>query len=409
LPDDLFYQSLLLSGGVVMSGPLNGVKILDFTRLLPGPFGTMVLGDLGADILRVEAPNLPDLLRVMPPMDGEVSAAHREINRNKRSLTLDLKKPEGVSVVERLVKRFHVVIEQFRPGVMDRLGVGYTDLSKINPAIVYCSITGYGQDGPYRDRAGHDNNYLGISGVMSYTGRAEGGPLPLGIQIADQCAGGLNAVIAIIAALYHREKTGEGQYLDISMTDGAFHLGCMEMMNYLASGQEVGREEPALSGGSYYDFYETADGGYMSVGSLEPQFFAALCKALGRDDLLSYHMNMGERGVKLKDELKAEFKKRTRKEWEEVFKDVDACVEPVLSISEAAAHPQNLARNMVVEVEKDDGTRQRQVGSPYKFSRTGCELKFAGVAPGTHTDQVLEESGFTGKEIEDLKEKGVVK
>ncbi|HUT55586.1 MAG TPA: CaiB/BaiF CoA-transferase family protein [bacterium] len=392
-----------------MSAPLHGIKILDFTRLLPGPFGTMVLGDLGADVVRVEAPNFPDLLRMMPPMDGDVSAAHREMNRNKRSILLDLKNPEGARVVKRLVKNFDVVMEQFRPGVMERLGAGYEALAAENPRLIYCSITGYGQDGPYRDRAGHDINYLALSGVMSYLGRKDSGPLPLGIQVADQCAGGLNAVVAVLAALISRERTGQGQYLDISMTDGAVHLGCLELMNCLSAGRQATRESTVLNGGSYYDFYETADGGHMSVGSLEPQFFKALCQALGRDDLISFHMAMGERGNKLKDELGKEFKKRTRQEWEEIFAKTDACVEPVLSIQEAAEHPVTRARNMVVEVERGDGTLQRQTGSPYKFSRTACEYRFAGVSPGRHTALVLKEAGFTEAEIQDLKSKSVVK
>lgn len=392
-----------------MSGPLHGVKILDFTRLLPGPFGTMVLGDLGAEVLRVEAPSFPDLLRMMPPMDGEVSAAHRQMNRNKRSILLDLKNPEGAKVVKRLVKLYDVVMEQFRPGVMDRLGVGYDALSSVNPRLIFCSITGYGQDGPLRDRAGHDINYLSLSGLMSYMGRKEAGPLPLGIQVADQCAGGLNAVIAVLAALVHRDRAGEGQRIDISMTDGSVHLGCLELMNCLASGKEASRESAVLNGGSFYDFYETADGKHMSVGSLEPQFFSALCKALQRDDLIPLHMAMGARGDKLKEELRKEFKKRPRKEWEEIFARTDACVEPVLSIAEALAHPLTRARQMVVKVERGDGAAQEQVGSPYKFSRTGCEFNFAGVVPGKHTDQVLKEAGFSDAEIKDLKAKGVVK
>jgi len=392
-----------------MSGPLRGIKVLDFTRLLPGPFGTMVLGDLGADVVRVEAPNFPDLLRVMPPMDGEVSAAHREMNRNKRSIMVDLKNPAGASVIKRLVKSFDVVLEQFRPGVMDRLGAGYQELRAENPRIIYCSITGYGQDGPYRDRAGHDMNYLALSGIMSYTGRRESGPLPLGIQIADQCAGGLNAVIAVLAALLHRSRTGEGQYIDISMTDGAIHLACLELMNHLSGASEAKRESTVLNGGSYYDFYETGDGQYMSAGGLEPQFFAAMCRTLGREDLIRYHLAMGERGRFLKDELQKEFKKKTRAEWEQIFSRVDACVEPALALSEVADHPLTLARKMVVEVEREDGSKQRQVGTPYKFSCAECEFKFAGVAPGRHTDLVLTECGFSPAEIADLKAQSVVK
>lgn len=392
-----------------MSGPLSGVRVLDFTRLLPGPFGTMVLGDLGAEVVRVEAPNFPDILRVMPPMDGEVSAAHREINRNKKSILLDLKNPEGPAVVKTLVKHYDVVVEQFRPGVMEKLGVGYEALAPENPRLIYCSITGYGQDGPYRLRAGHDINYLALSGVMSYTGRAKEGPLPLGIQVADQCAGGLNAVVAIIAALYSREQTGRGQYIDISMTDGAIHLGALNAMACLHQNENACREGTFLNGGSYYDFYQTSDGEYMAIGGIEPQFYAAMVKALGREDLLSMHMAVGKQGEKLKEELRQEFRKKTRKEWEEVFAQVDACVEPVLSIAEMIEHPNTVARKMVVEVPRPDGASQRQIGSPYKMSGTPPSFSFTGVAPGSNTDEILKDAGYDDARIKELRESGVVK
>lgn len=392
-----------------MSGPLHGVKVLDFTRLLPGPFGTMILGDLGADLLRVEAPNFPDLLAVMPPTDGKCSAGHRALNRNKRSMHLDLKKPGAQEVVRRLVKTYDVVIEQFRPGVMDKLGVGYQTLSAENPQLIYCSITGYGQTGAYRDRAGHDLNYLAIAGIMSYTGRKDAGPLPLGIQVADQCAGGMNAVISILAALFHRQRTGEGQYLDVSMTDGAIHLGALYAANYFMCGAQIGYQTDVLSGGSYYDCYQTKDGKYLSVGGLEPQFFAAMCKALGREDLNRYHLAMGERNLYLKAELGKEFLKKTRAEWEAIFIKVDACVEPVLSISEMVAHPCATERGMVVEVETEDGKKLKQIGSPYKMSKTPGEFRHAGVPAGAHTDASLREAGFSDAQIKKLREDGAIK
>ncbi|MFO8056202.1 MAG: CaiB/BaiF CoA-transferase family protein [bacterium] len=391
-----------------MSGPLSGVKVLDFTRLLPGPFGTMILADLGAEVVRVESAGAPDLLTYLPPVDGEVSTAHRQMNRSKKSLVINLKKDEGKNIIKRLVRSFDVVIEQFRPGVMDRLGVGYDQLKEENPWVIFCSITGYGQDGPYRDRAGHDINYLALSGIMSYTGRKETGPVLSGIQIADQCAGGMNAVIALLAALYHRERTGQGQRIDISMTDGAVHLGALMASAALFTGEDPGREGFMLNGGGYYDFYETSDGGYVSVGGLEPPFFKAMCGALGRDDLAGYQGASGDKATYLKDELTKEFKKKTRKEWEEIFSEVDACVEPVLSVSEMADHPQTKARKMVAEVESDKGA-SRQVASPYKFERTPCEYRFAGVKPGSHTREVLTEAGFDEDEIQELMSSEVIK
>jgi len=389
----------------MMAGPLSGVRVLDFTRLLPGPFGTMVLADLGAEVVRVEAPNLPDLLLAMPPMDGQVSAAWRMINRGKRSISVDLKSPDGQDLIKRLVRDFDVVIEQFRPGVMKRLGVDYESLCQGRPDLIYCSITGYGQTGPYRDRAGHDINYLSLSGMMSFTGRKDTGPVLPGIQIADQCAGGLNAALAVIAALYHREKSGRGQQIDISMTDGAIHLIAIYAMAYLHGGGEARREETFLNGGGYYDFYETKDGEYMSVGSLEPQFLKALLQALRREDL----HKASPLAENFKSELKAEFKKKTRREWEEVFAKTDACVEPVISIAEMTEHPLALERGMVTEVPTAKGGAQKQIGSPYKMSSTPPEYRFAGEPPGTHTDEVLKEAGFSPAEIEKLRREGVIK
>ncbi|MCA9773427.1 MAG: CoA transferase, partial [Myxococcales bacterium] len=187
-----------------MPGPLAGIKILDFTTLLPGPFGTMLLADLGADVLRVEAPNRPDMMRLVPPYDGDIGAAHGALGRNKRSLGLDLKKPGAADIVKRLARTYDVVVEQFRPGVMERLGVGYEDLKAANPRVIYCSITGYGQTGPFRERAGHDNNYLSIGGVAGFSGRREDGPVPQGVQIADVGGGGQGAAISILAAYIHR-------------------------------------------------------------------------------------------------------------------------------------------------------------------------------------------------------------
>ncbi len=392
-----------------MAGPLAGLKVLDFTRLLPGPFGTMILADLGAEVLRVEPANMPDLMAVMPPMDGCVSAAHRQINRGKRSMVLNLKHERGPEIVRRLVAEHDVLIEQFRPGVMKKLGVDYETLREANPGLVYCSITGYGQSGPYRDRAGHDLNYLALSGIMSYTGRREGGPLPLGIQVADQCAGGMNAVIAILAAIMHRDKTGEGQAIDIGMHDGSVYLAAMEAAIGMARGNDPGRETTLLNGGSYYDCYETADGRWLSIGGLEPQFFQAMVNALGRPELMSKHMALGKDGVYLKDELGKEFKKKTLAEWVEVFEKADACVEPVLTISEMVENEHVKARQMVVDIERPEGGSIRQIGSPFKMSATPPSYGLAGCAPGSHTDEVLQGAGFSADEIVALREEGAVK
>lgn len=265
-----------------MAGPLSSLKILDFSGLLPGPFGTLLLADMGAEVLRVESPSRPDMVRLMPPFDGGVSACHAFLNRSKRGIAIDLKTPEGVEVVKKLVQEYDIVVEQFRPGVMDRLGVGYEALRAVNPKLIYCAITGYGQTGPFRDRAGHDMNYLAVAGVLGYNGRKETGPGPMAVQVADVAGGSLHAVTGILAAVIHRMQTGVGQMVDISMTDAAFSLHALTGPQALVGGIEPTMEGTQLNGGSFYDCYETSDGRYLSVGGLEPQFFLQFCHAIGR-------------------------------------------------------------------------------------------------------------------------------
>ena len=394
-----------------MPGPLAGLKVLDFSTLLPGPFATMMLADLGAEVLKVEAPNRPDLLRLAPPFDGKVSALHMAVNRNKRAIALDLKTSEGVALAKRLVKTYDIVLEQFRPGVMKRLGLDYATLKAENESLIYCSLTGYGQDGPYVSRAGHDINYLAIAGVHSVSGRREHGPVPQGFQLADLGCGSYNAVVSILAAVVHRDRVGEGQYLDVSMTDGALAYMTMATTQYLVAGEEPGYETLFWNGGSFYDCYRTKDGRYMSVGSIEPQFFRNLCKGIGREDLIEgYGMGMeaGEVWRETKAEMAEIFASRTKDEWVAMFKDLDACVEPVLTMSEVMENPQIKARNMIVEVKKPDGSTQRQVNSPFRFSKTPPELRHSGPGLGEHTEEVLKEVGCTEAEIEALRQKGVI-
>src|SRR5690606_25413935 len=238
-----------------MQGPLSSLKILDFSTLLPGPFASMLLADMGAEVLRVESPSRMDLVRLLPPHDQGVSASHAYLNRNKRSIALDLKQPAALEVVRQLLQEHDILIEQFRPGVMDKLGLGYQALKAINPRLIYVSITGYGQTGPYKERAGHDINYLALSGLASYTGRRESGPLPLGVQVADIAGGSHHAVMGLLAAVIQRQQTGEGQHVDISMSDCAFSLHALAGAGYLASGVEPDMENQALNGGSFYDYY----------------------------------------------------------------------------------------------------------------------------------------------------------
>ena len=392
-----------------MSGPLTSLKVLDFSTLLPGPFASLMLADMGAEVLRIESPTRMDLLRVLPPHDRGTSASHAYLNRNKRSLALDLKQAEALEIVRALVKEYDIVLEQFRPGVMERLGLGYEALKAINPRLIYVSITGYGQTGPYKDRAGHDINYLALAGVASYTGREDSGPLPLGVQLADVAGGSLHAVVGLLAAVIARQHSGVGQYLDVSMTDCSFSLNAMAAAGYLACGVEPGRESHVLNGGSFYDYYRTRDGRWMSVGSLEPGFMQQLCETLGRPELAAQGLSpKPEQQKALKQALQVEFEKRSFDELCALFAEVDACVEPVLSLREAAEHPQLKARALVSQVPRGDGSTQAQLACPLKFSEGLPAPRHIGVAVGAHSDEVLAELGFSAQRIEDLRQARVV-
>ncbi|EJM82311.1 CaiB/BaiF CoA transferase family protein [Pseudomonas sp. GM60] len=392
-----------------MPGPLASLKVLDFSTLLPGPFASLLLADMGAEVLRIESPTRMDLLRVLPPHDQGVSASHAYLNRNKRSLALDLKQPEALAVIKQLVQDYDIVLEQFRPGVMERLGLGYEALKAINPKLIYVSITGYGQTGPYKDRAGHDINYLALAGLASYTGRADNGPLPLGVQVADVAGGSLHGVIGLLAAVIARQQSGLGQHLDVSMTDCAFSLNAMAGAGYLACGEEPGREDQMLNGGSFYDYYRSRDGRWLSVGSLEPPFMKQLCTALGLEELATLGLSpQPAQQKRLKDALQTEFEKHDFAELCALFAELDACVEPVLTLGEAIRHPQLQARELVTDVPRGDGTSQAQMACPLKFSDGLPEPRHIGAALGEHTDQVLGELGFGAERIAELRRAKVI-
>lgn len=395
-----------------MSALLEGIRILDFTYLLPGPFATMMLSDMGAEVLRVESPSRMDMARIAPPFvdkDSKISCMHAMLSRNKRSIALDLKNAWSIDIIRRLIreKGYTVVVEQFRPGAMSRLGLSYEDLRECDPGLIYCSITGYGQTGPLRERAGHDINYLALSGVMSYSGRNGSGPCQMGIQVADVGSGSNNAVIGILAAVIHRMKTGEGQHIDVSMTDGMFPHHVVSGIRALVGEEDPCFESEMLNGASIYGFYETADGKYLACGVLEPQFFTAFLQALGLGDYVPRLMEPG-----ISDELRVKvayaIRSRPRDSWVEVFSRVDACVEPVLSFSEAIRSGHAEARGIVVDVPGPDGEPIPQIGLPIAFSGFVPEYRWAGTPLGSHTDEVLHSLNIDDNKIQALRSSGII-
>ena len=389
--------------------PLDGVRLLDLTRLLPGGYATLLMADLGADVIKVEEPGKGDYIRWTPPMVGEFSSAHIALNRNKRSITLNLKSDGGQAVFERLAQDADVVIESFRPGVMDRLGVGWERLHEVNPRLIYCAISGYGQDGPRSQVAGHDVNYIGYAGALSIMGEEGRRPVIPGLQIGDLAGGGMAAVIAVLTALVQREKTGAGDFCDISMMDGAISWLSIHAAEFAATKKVPERELMHLSGAyPCYRVYPAADG-YLSVGALEPQFWSALCRAIGRPDLEGDAFAMGERRNAVIAELEALFATKSRAEWMEQLAGLDVCVAPVNDFAEAFDDPQARHREMFVDGELDGVGSWTFVGDPIKL--TGSQGDLVRRPPpglGEHTEDVLTAAGFGPEELEDLRAAGAI-
>ncbi|MBS6341030.1 MAG: CoA transferase [Eubacterium limosum] len=387
-------------------GALEGLKILDFSTLLPGPFATTMLADLGAEVLKISGPGKPDIVLDYPPfIEGTtVSANQAWLGRNKKTMLLNLKKPGAVEVVKKLIMEYDIVMEQFRPGVMEKLGLGYEALAEINPRLIYCSLTGYGQTGSLSHRAGHDINYLARSGNMAQAGRAETGPVLTNMQVADVAVGSMNSVIGILAAVQYRNRTGKGQRVDIAMLDGLIPFNGMDGTAFLAAGKVPKREGERLNGGCMYDFYETKDGQFLSVGALEPKFWAEFCHCIGREDLIEG--SVWPEDVKaVKEVIRGILKEKTRDEWMAVFDGRDVCVEPVLSVQEALLEDAHIrAREMVVEVELplSDGKKVPQYGTAVKLSESPAQYRFGGYPVGYHTEAVLKALGCSDDAIESL-------
>ncbi len=380
-------------------GPLAGIRILDLTRLLPGPVTTLHLADLGAEVIKIEDPQVGDYARTLGTGQGGDSAYFRMINRNKQGLVLDLKKPEGVEIFMRLAETADVVIESFRPGVMDKLGVGYATLAAVNPKIAFCSISGYGQDGPYKDLAGHDINYLGYAGVLEQIGLEGSAPAIPNFQIADLLGGALTAAMGILAVVVEARQTGRGRQIDVSMTDSVLAHTYFAMLRLNDAGRSSPRGTDLLSGGlPCYATYRCADGKYMAVGALEGKFWHLCCQALGRPDWIARQWD-----ASLREDMAALFSTQARDAWAALFATVDCCVTPVLSPEEALQNEQLNARGMVLD---EDGLTQ--FAPPLKLS--GFEFSIRQPAPGAgeHNRAILESAGFNAAEIARLHASGAL-
>jgi alpha-methylacyl-CoA racemase len=396
-----------------MTLPLDGVRVLDLSRLLPGPFCSLLLADFGADVVKVEDTAQGDYMRWAPPVyegadASAASAMFLALNRNKRSVRINLKEERGREVLFALARESDVLLESFRPGVLDRLGCGYEALRAANPGLVYCAISGYGQDSPLRDRSGHDLNYLALAGLLGLTGDADGPPVQPAGQIADLGGGALMAAFGILAALRERDRSGAGQLVDVSMTDGTLSWLTMVAARFLADGA-VPRSGDLELGGALvcYRPYRCADG-WITIGALEPKFWAAFCHGVGREDLIAGQFDRpGSDTHRAVEEVVAA---RTRAEWAAFAAEHDCCIEPVLDLDEALESDHVRAREMLVEIDQPGAAEPvRQLGVPVKLSRTpGDTAQRPGPALGEHTEQVLRELGYPADEIRALLESGAV-
>jgi crotonobetainyl-CoA:carnitine CoA-transferase CaiB-like acyl-CoA transferase len=393
--------------------PLEGLKVLDLTRLLPGGFCSLLLADFGADVIKLEDTGMGDYIRWSPPYyegadPSARSALFLALNRGKRSIRVDLKHPRGKEVLLRLARDADVLLESFRPGVLERLELGYDRLREENPRLVYCAITGYGQDGPARGRSGHDINYLGLNGLLGLTGESEGPPVQSAGQIADLGGGALMAAVGVLIALRERERSGQGQMVDCSMFDGSLSWLAMVAAELLASGEVPDRGRLKLAGGIVcYRPYRCADG-YVTLGALEPKFWAEFCRGVGRQDLIEHAFDPpGSDAHRAVCEV---FASRTRQQWHEFASEHDCCLEPVLDLDEALSSELVAARELVVELDQPGAEEPvRLLGAPFKLSRTPADPSRApGPVLGEHTDEVLAAAGYDTDEVATLHEAGAV-
>jgi crotonobetainyl-CoA:carnitine CoA-transferase CaiB-like acyl-CoA transferase len=376
--------------------PLEGIRVLDLTRLLPGPYCSLLLADYGADVIKVEDPKSGDYARWYEPrVNDHQSAMFISLNRNKRSITLDLKAEKDKDAFISLVKTADVLIESFRPGVMERLGLGYEQLKVHNPKLIFCAITGYGQTGPYAKEAGHDLNFLSYSGLLHLQGAPNEKPLIPSVQIGDIGGGALMAAVGILLAIINAKNTNTGQFVDISMLDGALSWMHTILPNYWTSGEMPNRGELTLNGGkACYEIYRTKDDRFISVGALEYKFWGNFCKVIGKEELIDQLEEPLEQQRIMKQEVQTAIQQKTLTEWLELFEGIDACVSPVLTPEELADHPQIKHRQMIENITHPEMGVIKQIGNPIKLSNSTVTTRRHAPGLGEHTNEILKELGF---------------
>ena len=393
-----------------MYQPLAGFKVLDCSRLLPFQYCTCILGDLGATVLKIEQPGIGDYGRwIDADSPGKYRLSFLMLNRNKESMTLNLKSEAGKDIFKKLAAQYDVVFETFRPGVMDRLGLGYSEIKAVNPKIIYCSGTGYGQNGPYKLRAGHDINYISIAGILGMTGMHTGRPVLPGVPFADMAGGGAFPALTIIAALLGREKTGEGQYIDVSMTDVMTSFNVGNLANAMA--RRAGDLLPPydiLGRSVCYNTYKTKDGKFISIGNNEPKFWKGFCTVIGREDLNENHWDDYHEGSGFTETIKAAIAAKTQAEWIELFEKEDSCFAPVHTADDILEDPQLIDRDMITSMHDPRKGDIVHIGFPARFSDTLDYKRSPAPELGEQTDEKLGELGYTPGEIEGFKNGGVV-
>jgi len=392
-----------------MPAALEGITVLDFTRLLPGPFCTQLLCNLGAEVIKIEDPKLGDYMRSVPPIVHDVSYPFLMVNRGKRSLSVDLKTPEGQEIVHKLARGSDVVVEQFRPGVMARLRVAYDDLAMMNPRLVYCSFSGYGQTGPYKDLPGHDINFQALAGILGVTtGREDKAPAIPGVPIAD-LASGFNAALAILAALRVRDRTGRGEFIDVSIYDTAVALMVLGLARFLATGEEPVAGETLLTGSfPFYSLYETKDGRWLSVATVEPKFWSRMCELIGAPDLAEKQFKDGAERFQVAQALADKFRGRTLAEWEAMLAKENLPITGVKRVSEVVRDPHVKARGLLPVVDVSGLWKFQVIAHPAKHATLETRNPTRVPAKGQDTEEILRSLGYTARQIQTLAKKGVV-